>query len=168
MNRYPTHLHFDSSGSAVARFFGTKVADVVVHRVDRKMSQALMACPESVGEGTPCLLCRETGGALAGEQRSVAMAWDLHKCRWCVYVAPPFVIRRISDSVSEAGFVVGERDSPDVILQRQRGNTLVCPMGETASEERGDGNPPPLEDYLLGMKTRSIWAKYARPSDVPV
>jgi len=175
MTRYPTPLYFDSSRSALVRFFSPKLAEVGIHPIEAKIPNVLTACPDSVSmaNGKPCLFCarldegeRET----LTKARVVAQAWDLHKDRWCLYMAPPFVMDMVLQEVVDAGFSKDDLKrgtGPDVILQRQRSHILVMVMEETAGTPRGKGKCPPMEDYLRGLQSRSIWAKYSCPSEVP-
>ena len=60
MNRYPTHLAFDRSKSAIIRLKGRNLAQVVVHWAkDYGIPQSLLVCPDSVGmDGPSCKLCK--------------------------------------------------------------------------------------------------------------
>jgi hypothetical protein len=157
MIRYPTHLHFDQSGTAVARFLGDKVGQVTIHPKEGHPWH-LSACPESVDElGRKCLACQK---GLQSQPRSVALAWDLQKNKWCVLVATSSLIlgiyRAAMAAVGHEG-LFREGLGPDLVLQRAAGRTLVEAVPETMGERRGSGDPPPLVDFMRGLESRSAW-----------
>lgn len=167
MNRYPTPLSFDSSGSAVVRFFGDRVAHVVVHMPTQACGKPmqLLACPESIGIlGKRCFWCgkHKQGTNL---DRIAAHGWDVEAGKWCVLLAPKGLVSDIKEKMTEMGideYVCLHGGGPDVIIQRRsRLPALLSLAMETIGIPRGDNKRPSLEDFLEGMESRSCWAKDA-------
>lgn len=171
MTRYPTHLAFDRSRSAKITFQGEDRVVVNVHWVGAiSVAQHLLVCPDSVGpDGPECKLCK-------GEEfpktypRMVALGWDERKSRWCIYVAPEKVFDEISlvlesNGVDMEAFCAGK--GPPIILQREGMTTLVEIGSEFSSRAKQvRPKPPPLEDFLRGLQSRSFWAKHGPSSRV--
>lgn len=147
MTRYPTLLHFDSSGSASFVPAESRVASVRVHWKEG-IPQNFLVCPESVGMlGKKCHRC--ASGEL-GDDRSVAYVYDLYKSKRCLLMSSPTVFAKIARLGLDGG----------ILLQRTGMKMLAdrIPLPESFElSELSEG--PPFEDYLAGLESRSVWAK---------
>lgn len=158
MTRYPTHLQFDQSGTAIARFFGNRLAGVDMHW-SKGVARNLSVCPLSVGLlGKKCRAC---GEGQSGIPRTVALCWDVTRERWCHLIGHRLLMAKIySLSISEVGnaemFANGH--GPDIVIQRQGRTAQVRSLPETCLMSRGVGDPPEIEDFLRGLESRSIWS----------
>lgn len=149
--RYPTHLYFDASQSAMAKFFGDKIANVDIHS-SMGLCQVLSVCPESIGLlGIKCRACLE---GKPSKPRLVALAWDVHKNRWCVYLSSPKTFESIL-SAAKCASKLAFGKAPVMILQREDNETMVEAIEQDAVTK---GIRPELEDFLRGMEARSYWA----------
>ena len=164
-------LSFDSSGSAVARFFGN-IAEVTIHWISAEeqlenpqlaVGQKQMLCPLSIApllppENFKCSACfKEKGSAT----RHVVMAYDVPKKAWSVYLAHPFILKKIMDAARECGAtpkMMVDGTGPDIILQKIGQNTEVQTLPETMGKVKEiEELKPAFESILLGLARYSVW-----------
>lgn len=159
MTRYPTHLHFDVSGSAMIRFADPRIALLSIHWAKAGVGQHLLACPDSIDEPGKCLLCKARPGA-ESLPRVAGMGWDLCKKKWCIFISTQGVFDKIRQTLAEEDLNIEDRD---VVLQRVKGDVLVSLGGDSPLPNK---KQPFFEDFLDGLASRSYWAKYASPEDL--
>jgi hypothetical protein len=157
MIRYPTHLQFDQSGTAIARFFGNRLAGVEMHWI-KGIGRNFSVCPLSVGLlGKKCRACMDGQTGIA---RTVALCWDVARDRWCHLIGHRLLMAKIYNlSISEVGNIemFSNGHGPDIIIQRKGTTAQVRSIPETCVLSRGVGDLPEIEDFLRGLESRSIW-----------
>jgi len=148
---YLPGLQFDSSGSAMVRFFD-KLAEISVHWADAPIQQYKLACPEG-----KCKACPH----VPSMPRRIAIGWDVSRGRWCVYMAHKNVFSQAFKLCRKQGVTPADMETgngPDVLLQRMGMKTMVSIIPETLDDEPPRTPPPPsLKAVIAGLYKKSIW-----------
>lgn len=153
-------LGFDTSGTAVARFFG-EIAEVEVHwQPDDevpKYRQTRLVCPRSLDPQARCSGCEDGRRA---SPRQVLTCWDVRAGRWAVFMTSRRVVDDLIGRLGKMLLTPAEMaggEGPDVLIQRIGMVTEVEPMRETLGEKRGDGKIPPGMAVVKGLKRALIY-----------
>lgn len=167
-------LTFDSSGSAIARFFG-KPAVVGVHWAKAKVAQVKLVCPLSIGQAaTKCKHSIETGPNTfshpAPSERLIALCWDVQAKQWAVFIGHALVFGEVASKMKAAGVtpqVMAVGLGPDVILQRLGNKTMAEIVPESIGvKPPGCGDAPDFDEYLRSLEEKSAWATFATPEEL--
>lgn len=176
---YP-HLGFDSSNSAVIRFFGS-VASVGVHwcpkNVTLKVSQTKLLCPDSLApedkddgwnlQKEKKLKCKRCLAQTASD-RFIAVGWDVGKKRWCVFMAHPNTFADIFDMFKARGIppeLIESGMAGEVVVQRMGMKTMVDMVDGTAGVKHDLGAPPSPYEVYKELRKQSLWTKYSTPEE---
>ena len=156
--RYPSLLHFDGSGTAVARFPPRRRAEVVVHRVPRER-WVKTVCPISLGSDH-CRICSGSAQADRNIDLGVGVCWDALKGRWCCLGGSSLLWSRIESSMRDVG--VGYKDmsagmSVDVMLQKRPGESTLVEADRRSIDVHDWSEAPYVDEFLGGMSSRSMW-----------
>lgn len=170
-------LEFDSSGTAVIRFFG-KISKVKIHYASAKISMQRMVCPADV-RGLGCLVCEHEKAPLT--ERMIVVGWDCHKKDWCSYMASLPTFSEIFRQAKEAGVSSSQMEAgegPDVYLQRIGAKTDVIIATETIGHPRGSPEDvwqtdkikngkivepkqfPDVDEVVIQISRNSAWRQY--------
>lgn len=149
-------LAFDTSGSAIVRFFDVP-AKISVHWANAKVAHLWLTCPDSIGlvAGFKCRACE--AGARSAE-RHIAPGWDVTMGRWCLFMSHPLVFSEVFRKCLDHGVSVEMMKSgmgPDVILQRVGNRTLSEVAPETIAQPRGKGKRPAFLALMEAVQKRS-------------
>lgn len=168
------NLEFDTSGSAVVRFFG-QPALVSIHYAAAGVSMLKMICPDSLGiDPKVCRACT----SVKASDRMLSVVWDVKLEKWALYMAPNRVFGAVFEqcqkqSVDPAMMEKGE--GPDMILQRAGFGTEVVAMPETIGQVRGKQIEewgersllfPPLGEAAKQLYKDSLWRLYSTTQEV--
>lgn len=179
-----SELRFDSSGSAVIRFFGRPVG-VKIHWVKAMIGQNKMVCPDSIGvlkKKMPCALCNVSktltvsnhelivpGQPAKTTDRVVSSVWDVKDNKMHGWMFNQAVMGEVFSKMTQYGFAAGDMvsgKSMDVLVQRVGSRIEVAVMPETAGQERGDEHPYDLNTYLRELARASVWRFNDDPTKV--
>jgi hypothetical protein len=156
--RYPIHLHFDASGTAIIRPFGKETIEIRAHFQDC-IPRNFAACPESIGLlGRKCSICKRGD---QGIHRRISLGWDVVEEKWCHLMSSNWVVSKILDvAIKEVGsmelFCSGY--GPDILIQRVGNDVQIRSIEDTCIVQRGDNKIPDLREFLRGLESRSKWA----------
>lgn len=164
-------VDFDSSGSAIVRFFG-EPRNVRIHwREQYGLPQWRMVCPESAG-GEGCPECaRErmepddflegvTDAPDPGQAKRVALCWDLRRKRWAFLISYPGFFGEVASAARRLGFgtvLLESGGAPDAMLTRSGRRLEVEFDVTTMGSPRGRGEPPLMEDIMSYLARKSTW-----------
>ena len=164
---YP--LDFDSSGSAIIRFFG-KLAFAPLHPAEVKLPNYRLICPYELNN-TECKLCAvpEVIPEDKAEKRTqrffikqLSFGWDCRKKRWAFLLGSKFLFDDIFNKCIKVGTTIAMMEAgsgPDVYLQRMGYQTEVEVATNTIGKERGPQERPTIENVIKQILSESIWTK---------
>jgi hypothetical protein len=169
---HPKHLYFDSSGSAIARFFGTPVLLGIHWASGSKMAQTKLVCPRSIEQAEVCKAC-ETGREVS--QRLACLCWDVHEECWAIYMGSQYIFDQIASqclasNVNTSLDSLKEGRGPDFVLQRVSNAPLsavvtkTMPVIDSLGTNRGTSDGPTIEQFVNGLCMKSIYKFCADPS----
>jgi hypothetical protein len=154
-------LFFDSSGSAMARFFG-KLGMIEVHWAEAKVPSLKMICPNSILKEKTCLVCKNDSGKKNSHDRLISLAWDCKKNRWSLYLSSHLVFNEIFQQCNKVGVsnqLIENGDGPDVLIQRMGYKNEVAVLIETIAKTRGKDKPD-FDEVLKSAAKKSYWNKF--------
>ena len=155
MSHYPTHLYFDSSGSAEFFIQDSRFATADFHII-KGFPQHLLACPDSIGlDGKKCICCN----TMDKQTKNIAFGWDLHKEKHCLFISTPYVFSRIQEEQKK----IEPSDNISFIFQRTSSGMLIETLKMDLEIKKSDYE---FEDYLKGLQNRSYWTKFKSANEL--